>query len=56
MDGLYLSFETRTGEQQLQDALPGSTLDRLRTLKSVYDPEQVFHSSFPIAPSAPDSS
>lgn len=46
LDGLYLSFETRTGRQQLEDAFPGQVLDRLITLKAHFDPEQLFNTNF----------
>jgi FAD/FMN-containing dehydrogenase len=52
LNGLYLSFETRTGRLQLQDAFPGAVLDRLITLKAQYDPEHLFDNNFAL-PSAP---
>jgi alkanesulfonate monooxygenase SsuD/methylene tetrahydromethanopterin reductase-like flavin-dependent oxidoreductase (luciferase family)/FAD/FMN-containing dehydrogenase len=48
LDGLYLSFETDQRPQRLRDAFPGQTLTRLRELKAVYDPENVFDQNFPI--------
>ena len=48
LDGLYLSFETDQRPQRLHDAFPGRTLTRLRELKAVYDPENVFDQNFPI--------
>ena len=51
LDGLYLSFETRTGPQQLLDAFPGAVLDRLMLLKSRYDPDHIFDNNFAL-PSA----
>ncbi|WP_338775287.1 FAD-binding oxidoreductase [Streptomyces sp. DG1A-41] len=51
LNGLYLSFETGTGRQQLQDAFPGAVLDRLVLLKSRYDPDHVFDNNFAL-PSA----
>ncbi|MFI8221442.1 LLM class flavin-dependent oxidoreductase [Streptomyces sp. NPDC085932] len=54
LHGLYLSFETRTGDQQLRDAFPEATLRRLRLIKATYDPEHVFNRNFPI--STPSSS
>ncbi|WP_159942031.1 MULTISPECIES: LLM class flavin-dependent oxidoreductase [unclassified Nocardiopsis] len=50
MEGLYLSFDTRTGPEVLARAFPGATLERLRALKAEYDPDQVFDKNFPIAP------
>jgi FAD/FMN-containing dehydrogenase len=32
----------------LHDAFPGPTLTRLRELKAVYDPQNVFNQNFPI--------
>jgi FAD/FMN-containing dehydrogenase len=46
LNGLYLSFETRTGPQQLEDAFPGAVLDRLIALKSHYDPDHLFDNNF----------
>ncbi|MFI8221488.1 LLM class flavin-dependent oxidoreductase [Streptomyces sp. NPDC085932] len=50
LTGLYISFETRLGEQQLQNAFPGSTLEKLRRIKAEYDPQNVFNTNFPIPP------
>lgn len=52
LNGLYLSFETRTGRRQLQDAFPGPVLDRLITLKARHDPGHLFDNNFPL-PSVP---
>ncbi|MGC0379764.1 FAD-binding oxidoreductase [Streptomyces sp. SAI-229] len=52
LNGLYLSFETRTGRRQLNDAFPGTVLDRLIALKAYYDPEHLFDNNFAL-PSAP---
>jgi FAD/FMN-containing dehydrogenase len=52
LKGLYASFETRTGRQQLEDAFPGAVLDRLIALKSRYDPEHLFDNNFAL-PSEP---
>lgn len=54
LNGLYLSFETRTGQQQLRDAFPGAVLDRLIALKATYDPDHLFDNNFAL-PSAPFS-
>ena len=48
LDGLYLSFETDQRPQRLHDAFPGPTLIRLRELKAVYDPQNVFNQNFPL--------
>jgi alkanesulfonate monooxygenase SsuD/methylene tetrahydromethanopterin reductase-like flavin-dependent oxidoreductase (luciferase family)/FAD/FMN-containing dehydrogenase len=49
--GLYLSFETDTRTERLDDAFPAATLERLRALKHRYDPGNVFRDNFNIAPS-----
>jgi len=48
--GLYLSFETDTRTERLDDAFPAATLERLRALKHRYDPGNVFRDNFNIAP------
>ncbi|MEV4199567.1 LLM class flavin-dependent oxidoreductase [Micromonospora globbae] len=48
--GLYLSFETDPRPERLRDAFPPATLDRLRALKSRYDPDRLFHDNFAITP------
>jgi hypothetical protein len=48
-DGLYLSFESRTGEQIVAQAFPPATLARLRALKAEVDPEFVFRDNFGVA-------
>ena len=50
MQGRYVSGDTDTRPERLQDAFPGPTLERLRALKAVYDPENVFDQNFPLAP------
>jgi len=54
--GLYLSFDTDRRPERLHDAFPEPTLTRLRELKAVYDPDQVFDRNFPIPPATPLSS
>jgi alkanesulfonate monooxygenase SsuD/methylene tetrahydromethanopterin reductase-like flavin-dependent oxidoreductase (luciferase family) len=51
-DGLYLSFESTRSIERLYDAFPPKTLERLRELKGIYDPENVFRDNFNIAPRA----
>ncbi|MDQ3646476.1 MAG: FAD-binding oxidoreductase, partial [Actinomycetota bacterium] len=51
-DGLYLSFETDLRPERLEDAFPPRTIERLRELKSRYDPDNVFRDNFNIAPEA----
>jgi alkanesulfonate monooxygenase SsuD/methylene tetrahydromethanopterin reductase-like flavin-dependent oxidoreductase (luciferase family)/FAD/FMN-containing dehydrogenase len=48
-DGLYLSFDTDQRPERLQDAFPGETLERLKRLKAIYDPDNLFDRNFPIA-------
>ncbi|MBL0888441.1 LLM class flavin-dependent oxidoreductase [Myceligenerans indicum] len=49
-DGSYLSFDTDTRPERLAEAFPEPTLARLREIKAVHDPENVFRSNFPIPP------
>jgi FAD/FMN-containing dehydrogenase len=49
-DGLYLSFETATGNDVLARAFPPATLTRLRGIKRRYDPTGLFRDNFFIAP------
>jgi alkanesulfonate monooxygenase SsuD/methylene tetrahydromethanopterin reductase-like flavin-dependent oxidoreductase (luciferase family)/FAD/FMN-containing dehydrogenase len=49
-NGLYLSFDTDTRPERLDDAFPGETLVRLRRLKARYDPDNVFDQNFAIPP------
>jgi alkanesulfonate monooxygenase SsuD/methylene tetrahydromethanopterin reductase-like flavin-dependent oxidoreductase (luciferase family) len=46
--GLYLSFETDLRSERLEDAFPPPTLKRLRELKLIWDPENVFRDNFNI--------
>ncbi|MFY7070528.1 LLM class flavin-dependent oxidoreductase [Nocardiopsis changdeensis] len=50
IDGMYLSFDTRTGPGVLSLAFPGPALSRLRGIKAQYDPHNVFDQNFPIEP------
>ncbi|MDR7274790.1 LLM class flavin-dependent oxidoreductase [Catenuloplanes atrovinosus] len=50
MEGLYLSFETDPRPERLADAFPPATLDRLRTIKTAYDPTNLFRDNFNITP------
>ncbi|WP_066041442.1 LLM class flavin-dependent oxidoreductase [Herbiconiux solani] len=45
-DGLYLSFESRTGERMIEQAFPPATLARLRAVKNRVDPDGLFRDNF----------
>ncbi|GAB4086408.1 hypothetical protein GCM10028784_30380 [Myceligenerans cantabricum] len=49
-DGTYLSFDTDTRPERLLEAFPEPALSRLREIKALYDPSNVFRSNFPIPP------
>ncbi|MFI2488479.1 LLM class flavin-dependent oxidoreductase [Promicromonospora kroppenstedtii] len=53
MDGSYLSFDTDSRPERLLEAFPEPTLTRLRQVKAVYDPSNVFRTNFPIPPAEP---
>ncbi|NYH50489.1 alkanesulfonate monooxygenase SsuD/methylene tetrahydromethanopterin reductase-like flavin-dependent oxidoreductase (luciferase family)/FAD/FMN-containing dehydrogenase [Nocardiopsis arvandica] len=50
LEGMYLSFDTRTGPEVLARAFPEPVLSRLRALKAQYDPHNVFDKNFPVTP------
>ncbi|MFV0427100.1 MAG: LLM class flavin-dependent oxidoreductase [Beutenbergiaceae bacterium] len=50
MQGAYLNFETDTGPQALQRAFPPGHLERLRDIKTTWDPTGLFRDNFFIAP------
>jgi alkanesulfonate monooxygenase SsuD/methylene tetrahydromethanopterin reductase-like flavin-dependent oxidoreductase (luciferase family) len=50
LNGLYISFDSDRSPERLRDAYPGETLTRLRRLKALYDPDNVFDQNFPIPP------
>lgn len=47
-DGLYLSFESRTGPDIVAQAFPPATLERLQALKEKIDPAGLFRDNFPV--------
>lgn len=49
-EGMYLSFETDTGPDAVARAFPPAHLERLRELKSQWDPSGLFRDNFYIAP------
>jgi hypothetical protein len=48
VNGLYLSFDTDSRPERIHDAFPAATLERLRAIKAVYGPEDVFEPSLPL--------
>lgn len=50
LSGLYVSFETGTRPERLAEAFPPDTLARLVALKRRYDPRNLFHDNFDLAP------
>ncbi|BDZ44883.1 LLM class flavin-dependent oxidoreductase [Naasia aerilata] len=55
LDGMYLSFESDTGEETVARAFPPAHFDRLRGLKAEYDPTGLFRDNFYIAPALEDA-
>ncbi|MFC5750736.1 LLM class flavin-dependent oxidoreductase [Actinomadura rugatobispora] len=49
-DAIYLSFETHDHDAMLARAFPPATLERLRQVKRIYDPDNVFHGNFTVTP------
>lgn len=51
-DGLYLSFESNHDPQHVLEAFPPSTLERLRAIKTKWDPDDVFSQNFDVSNTA----
>ena len=49
-DGAYVNFLVDEGEERIRAAYPGSTWDRLASIKARYDPDNVFHRNQNIRP------
>ena len=49
-DGAYVGFLTDDGQARIRAAYPGSTWDRLRRVKSIYDPDNFFRLNQNIPP------
>jgi hypothetical protein len=47
---VYLGFETHGDATSLAKAYPPATLARLRAVKTAYDPDNIFRTTFPISP------
>jgi len=47
---VYANFLGDEGEEQVRNAYPGSTWDRLRAIKARYDPDNLFHLNQNIPP------
>jgi FAD/FMN-containing dehydrogenase len=52
MDGMYLSFESDHRPEAVAEAFPPRTLERLRTLKAQFDPDDVFDQNFDVTEAA----
>ena len=50
MDGVYLSFESDHAPERVLDAFPPTTLERLRAIKSTWDPDGIFDQNFDVTP------
>jgi FAD/FMN-containing dehydrogenase len=50
-DGAYVNFLVDEGEKRIRAAYPGSTWDRLASVKARYDPDNIFHRNQNITPS-----
>lgn len=48
-DGMYLSFESDHRPEHVSEAFPEATLERLRVIKSAWDPDDVFNQNFDVA-------
>lgn len=53
-EGAYVNFLGDAGEPRVHDAYPGSTWDRLVSIKTRYDPTNLFHVNHNIPPASQD--
>lgn len=51
--GSYLSFETGQSSRDIEHAFPPATLARLRELKKIFDPQNLFRDNFNVSPTDP---
>jgi FAD/FMN-containing dehydrogenase len=49
-DSVYANFLYDEGEERVRNAYPGSTWDRLKSIKARYDPDNLFHLNQNIPP------
>jgi FAD/FMN-containing dehydrogenase len=49
-DAAYVGFLTDDGQERIRAAYPGPTMDRLRRIKSIYDPTNFFRLNQNILP------
>jgi FAD/FMN-containing dehydrogenase len=54
-DGAYVNFLGFDGEARIRDAYPGATWDRLRKIKTRYDPTNLFRRNQNIPPATEDA-
>lgn len=54
-DSLYIAFESDSRPERIAEAYPPTTLQRLRAVKSRYDPENLFRDNFNIEPIGEES-
>jgi FAD/FMN-containing dehydrogenase len=50
--GVYVNFLENEGEDRVREAYPNGTYERLRAIKTAYDPDNLFRSNQNILPKA----